>query len=30
MAHAWQLTGVSAVAFTSAQKVKGYHVVGGT
>ncbi|HEY8794828.1 MAG TPA: homoserine kinase [Gemmatimonadaceae bacterium] len=27
MAHAWQLTGVAAVAFTSAQRVKGYHVV---
>jgi homoserine kinase len=27
MAHAWQLTGVAAVAFASAQRVKGYHVV---
>jgi homoserine kinase len=27
MAHAWQLTGVSAVAFASAQRVKGFHVV---
>jgi len=27
MAQAWQLTGVAAVAFTSAQRVKGYHVV---
>jgi homoserine kinase len=27
MVHAWQLTGVAAVAFTSAQRVKGYHVV---
>jgi len=27
MAHAWQLTGVSAVAFSSAQRVKGFHVV---
>ena len=27
MERAWQLTGVAAVAFTSAQRVKGYHVV---
>ena len=27
MAHAWQLTGVSATAFSSAQRVKGFHVV---
>lgn len=27
MARAWQLTGVSAVAFTSAQRVKGFHMV---
>ena len=27
MAQAWQLTGVAATAFTSAQKVKGYHIV---
>jgi homoserine kinase len=30
MAHAWQLTGVSAVAFASAQRVKGFHVVAPT
>jgi homoserine kinase len=27
MARAWQLTGVSATAFSSAQRVKGFHVV---
>ncbi|MBK5189788.1 MAG: homoserine kinase [Gemmatimonadaceae bacterium] len=27
MARAWQLTGVSAAAFASAERVKGYHVV---
>jgi homoserine kinase len=27
MAHAWQLTGVTATAFSSAQRVKGFHVV---
>lgn len=27
MAHAWQLTGVTAVAFTSAQRVKGFHII---
>ena len=27
MERAWQLTGVAAVAFASAQRVKGYHVV---
>jgi homoserine kinase len=27
MARAWQLTGVTATAFASAQRVKGYHVV---
>ncbi|MDB4911308.1 MAG: Homoserine kinase, partial [Gemmatimonadetes bacterium] len=27
MAHAWQLTGVSATAFASTQRVKGFHVV---
>jgi homoserine kinase len=27
MAHAWQLTGMTATAFASAQRVKGYHVV---
>jgi homoserine kinase len=27
MARAWQLTGVSAAAFASAQRVKGFHVV---
>jgi homoserine kinase len=28
MARAWQLTGMPATAFSSAQRVKGYHVVG--
>jgi homoserine kinase len=28
MARAWQLTGVTATAFSSAQRVKGFHVVG--
>jgi homoserine kinase len=27
MARAWQLTGVTATAFASAQRVKGYHIV---
>jgi homoserine kinase len=27
MARAWQLTGVTAMAFASAQRVKGFHVV---
>jgi homoserine kinase len=27
MARAWQLTGISAAAFASAQRVKGFHVV---
>jgi homoserine kinase len=28
MVRAWQLTGVTAAGFSSAQRVKGYHVVG--